>query len=80
MNNELSELDLKEREETARPRRESEKTRRTPPSGSLLGVLALALSIAALIVAGTALALVLRGYKETSSRRSRLPSGLGTWS
>ena len=66
MNNELSELDLKEREETARPRRESEKTRRTPPSGSLLGVLALALSIAALIVAGTALALVLRGYKETS--------------
>lgn len=66
MNNELSELDLKEREETARPRRESEKTRRTPPSGSLLCVLALALSIAALIVAGTALALVLRGYKETS--------------
>lgn len=66
MTNGASQLDLKEREEPARPGREREEPRRAPSSGPFISVLALVLSVAALIMAAAALTLVLRGYGQTS--------------
>ena len=70
MNDGLSELDLKERTLDRRPPAEAARNnRQTPPSRSRkqaaeLAVLSLAISIAALIIAGAALFLVLRGHGE----------------
>lgn len=69
MNGDLSEVDLREREASARPQGREAGDRRTPPSrvrrrSAGLAVLSLAVSILALIVAGTALFLVLRGGGE----------------
>ena len=72
MNEELSGVNLRERETSARPLGEAAgNKRKTPPSRAGrrpgragLAVLPLAISILALIVAGTALLLVLRGGGE----------------
>lgn len=76
MNDGLSQLEWKRQEAADRPPEESPpagETRRTPSRpwrrsrGAGLSVLSLALSVAALILAGTALFLVLRGEKELPS-------------
>lgn len=66
MNDRLSQLDLKEREETVRPpeERESRPRSRKPPRRTELSVLSLAVSVVALIVAITALFFALREREE----------------
>lgn len=67
MNHSLPDLDLREARPAPRPPEEADGGQRRPPSprsrrrGIRLDALSLAVSIAALIVSGTALALVLRG-------------------